>query len=241
MSDCTNLIASYTTGATIYSIARLSDGQVVVTASGVTEAFNPSHLSHYTIPFTEQGEGFYLATVPALLPTDVQIAMQVYLQSGGSPATSDAIIGSQTGYWTGGCWTDVTSYQVHQYLEATVVSITTPVTNSGNIGPIIVGQDYTAGSLQDTRIMMTVTGQPDLNSSSSALFHVYDNEGTNIITPQQVDITSSTTLAIPLTHTQTSLLKVGAYRYEIWFTWTDGTKESMVSGEMTIVSQSEPF
>ncbi len=244
-SDCTTLRISYLAGSTIYAIARLSNGNIIIPASGLNEVYNSAHWTTYSIAFTSAGAGDYTAQIPALFPANVQIDLQFWLQAGGSPATSDTLLSSSiptTGYWTGACWQDVTTYLINQTFGGAVITITTPVTESGDISPLVVGQDYTNGEYQDTRIAMTITGQPNLNDSTSALFHIYSEEGTELVSPaQQVDITSSTTLAIPLTHTQTSVLPTGSYRYEIWFVWGDGTKESMVRGNVNIISQSQPF
>lgn len=77
-----------TTGLTLYVQARTP--MALYYKSGGYEAYNAADWSAYAIPLVEPvaGSGIYFGTIPSSLPAGLTL-MPVYVQSGGSPATTD--------------------------------------------------------------------------------------------------------------------------------------------------------
>lgn len=87
----------YQTGSTLYAVIHNPDGTVwnttLNTGAGGWEAFNSAHWSQYAISLTEQSPtGYYRGTYPTAI-TGVLTTEAVYVQLGGSPATSDSVTG----------------------------------------------------------------------------------------------------------------------------------------------------
>lgn len=87
-----------TTGLTVYAVIRDSSGQYWNGTS--FESFNQSHLSSYKVAMTEEGtSGNYSANFPAVSAGIYDV--QARIQSGGSPAWTDATAGTDLLTWGG--------------------------------------------------------------------------------------------------------------------------------------------
>lgn len=90
-------------GVTLYALIRDADGAVWNGSSFVS--YVTANLGTYDLPMTEQGTAsrFYSVAVPALAAGLYQV--QVFQQAGGSPAESDAVVGTGAAEWDGTRWT----------------------------------------------------------------------------------------------------------------------------------------
>src|SRR5579859_4899644 len=96
------LQAQYTSGKTLYAVLLNLAGQALNSNTPAWEALNATNWTStkYCHALTEGSTtGIYLAnlpTIPTLTPAGQPIKALMYLQAGGSPATTDQWIGTQT-------------------------------------------------------------------------------------------------------------------------------------------------
>ena len=83
------------TGQALYAVLYDLNGQVWNTSgTPAYEAFNASHWTSYAVTLTEQtGTGFYSAVCPSGAIATLG-SYSVRIQAGGSPATSDVVVGA---------------------------------------------------------------------------------------------------------------------------------------------------
>src|SRR4051812_8943838 len=91
--------AHYLTGKTLYAVVlRASDGQVWNGSS--FESLLTANWSTYAVTMTEQSTtGFYYGTFPVVAVGLYDV--WIYWRSGGSPATTDVLVGQQNEDWSG--------------------------------------------------------------------------------------------------------------------------------------------
>lgn len=92
-------------GASIYFVTQTADRSQSWSMPGSGspgfEAKNPSHWSSYALAATDDGTRNYQASVPSGIAAGTGIFVAAYLQSGGSPAISDALIAQGEFLWSG--------------------------------------------------------------------------------------------------------------------------------------------
>ena len=148
MANDTSLRLPHPTGATIYTI---------IFAPGTTQtAWNGTAYATFAVaswttfatstPETPASSGFYVAAFPTSSAAGNYHWVH-YLQAGASPASTDAVVGGNEGYWDGSTFGNV---------GAVTAEITLPATAPLGYGPIgtgsvTVNQDYpTTGNLKFT-------------------------------------------------------------------------------------------
>lgn len=89
------------TGQNLYFTIHNASGQVWNTGGQAFENYNSAHWSMYATSFLEQSPtGYYSSAFP--LPIQPGKYTEVFYQeTSGSPATTDAVIGSSSIYWNG--------------------------------------------------------------------------------------------------------------------------------------------
>jgi hypothetical protein len=92
---------NYVTGKTIYGFFFNLAGQVWNTATPGFETPVNANRANYVVAAAETGLATeYTITIPAAIPAG-KVYIHLLLQAGGSPAASDALIGSDEFDWTG--------------------------------------------------------------------------------------------------------------------------------------------
>lgn len=88
-------------GQALYSTIHNASGQLWNTSGQAFENFNSAHWGNYATSLTEQSPtGYYVSAFPSQI-TAGKYTEVFYQQAGGSPATTDAVIGNTFIYWTG--------------------------------------------------------------------------------------------------------------------------------------------
>ena len=94
--------ADYDSGDTLYAVVRNPTGQVWYVAGQTFEDWG--HDSHtvddYDVPLTDKGGSLYVGDVDANVPSGCY-RIQVFIQSGATPASTDTLLTSQDITWTG--------------------------------------------------------------------------------------------------------------------------------------------
>lgn len=92
------------TGETVYAVLRNSVGELWNTAGAAFEVFNASNWSDYDIAVSEQGAtGYYTGNFPSV--SAGSYSLEVRKRAGGSPATTDSIVGAGSLLWDGAALT----------------------------------------------------------------------------------------------------------------------------------------
>jgi len=116
-------------GAVAYAIVSNSLGQFWNNSTSAFENYSTSDQSAYAVAMTEQPtDGFYEGNFPTLIITAGTYSVSYYQQIGGSPASTDDVIGIGTVQWGGGLpnSTDlITLNYAKQYLSLTVTTYDT--------------------------------------------------------------------------------------------------------------------
>jgi len=102
------ILATYSTGATLYATLHDATGQVRDVVTPEWEAWADASIGDYDIAMSEQGTASQMYA--AAMPAGIAAGRYVYVvreQAGGSPAVSDSVVWWEAGYWSGSVW----SYQ----------------------------------------------------------------------------------------------------------------------------------
>lgn len=95
------LIVSYDASATVYAvIRRQSDQYVWNTASSAFAVWADGSITDYDVALATQGGDVYAANFPSGIGSG-EYVISYYAQTGASPAITDPLIGSESGYWNG--------------------------------------------------------------------------------------------------------------------------------------------
>lgn len=89
-------------GATVYAFIRNSVAQVANLTTLAFESYNAANYDDYVVSLTYQGNGskYFTGDMPSWIGAGVY-NMQAMLQAGGSPATTDVVIGVGDIQWNG--------------------------------------------------------------------------------------------------------------------------------------------
>lgn len=113
----------YVTGRTLYAVLiRAGDGKVW---NGATwESLAAANWGTYAVTLTEQSTtGYYYGSMPAGQAAGLY-DVSYFLRAGGSPATADALVGTQSLDWTGAADASVSSRATPADVQAAVSSAT---------------------------------------------------------------------------------------------------------------------
>lgn len=95
------LSISRQSGDTLYVIIRrVSDNKVWQTTTSTFVTWNNSNVANYDVALTDQSGDFYSANFPSGI-TAGRYRANYYYQAGGSPATTDDLLKSESLYWNG--------------------------------------------------------------------------------------------------------------------------------------------
>lgn len=92
----------YTTGKTLYAVIVNLSGQAWNTATPAFESITAADWGNYAVSLTLQSTTqLYIGNFPTGITTPGRYSVSIFLQVGGSPATTDTYIGGQALDWTG--------------------------------------------------------------------------------------------------------------------------------------------
>ena len=236
----------YTTGATLYAVIINPAAQAW---NGTTfETITPADWSTYAVPLSEvAASGLYFGNFPTSLPA-ANYTTVLYQQVGGSPASTDTLLGVGEVDWSG---TDNTSladvitaagqardaaYSVLARLGTVQVVMTTPVTETGEL-EIITGADYYQADGRAVTWSNSEGGWPDLVGAAVTWeFRRYNS--TTVLLTYSAEVINATTVQLELSAAQTSAIpySVSDIRdtYELWATLTNGHKVRLATGPIYV-------
>lgn len=97
MANPSKIVATYPDGFNLYALVfRKSDGYIYDVEAGAFEAigtWNNARVDECDIPLTGYKAGLYMVNFPSI--SDDDYITELCLRAGASPATTDAILGSQ--------------------------------------------------------------------------------------------------------------------------------------------------
>lgn len=175
-------------GATLYAFVEKTDG-TRWNGTGF-ESVQSAHWSTYVIAMTEaSGTGQFVASVPAGINTATLLDVTIFRRLGGSPATTDPVVGIGELDWTG---SDVASFGTPCPLvdatnlgRAPTRAEAAALSAAGEVGTIIVQTDGSGilYHLDGTSIARTFTvdemSPPDVNLNPEGLDNVDIEPGIN--------------------------------------------------------------
>lgn len=95
--------AFVSSGSVVYAVLRNASGQIWSVSGSAWVTINLSNWANYVIALSDDGSGYYTASMPAVAAGRYTILL--YQQNGGSPdPTNDDHIGNSNGNWTGSAW-----------------------------------------------------------------------------------------------------------------------------------------
>jgi hypothetical protein len=210
--------ATYHTGRDVYAVPFIATGQVIK-SDGTTETYNSSSHADYAVSFTGYG-AHYLAGVPDTLPQGVQIDVVFYERLGGSPSSTDTLLGGDlSGTYDGSTWTNVGGSSDLYAITAQLDQIQSALASADIefVGPHVDGDDIELVSGDDYRDgRLSWSTDLDLSNKTITFTLVSQLGGQPIEFPGTF---ASGAIKVDLTSSETSALKAGRYAYKYQLTY----------------------
>lgn len=179
------------TGLTCYAMLFDRNSQVWdTTGTPAFEAYVTAQIANYDIALTEQGTASkrYVGDFPAA--SAGYYDLEFYIRDGASPAETDELIGTESGYWSGSTWTPVTSASI--IADAVCDEALSGHTTAGTVGKAI------SDIVEDTNELQG--NQGDWATATSVT--VSDKTGFKLAADGLDSITATTPTGVATTFTQ---------------------------------------